>query len=295
MFLFLAFFLGLRDVPADSYIRYPSGPAVPLEFNENRTSPWVSDFETTGKFDAPAGTWVPAPKRSDFQTSGTFQLAQNSLTDDQHEREKMELRKRIEELENIVKKLVTQPPVPQPMPAPSADGLKSVPGWIVELHSWNKSGRLSEDPLERVLTRSCPFRGNFRHKAGTNMFIYRFKAIFRAKTPGRYVFANDITCGFGHECGFHFWVDNQQLVNFNGRMDKQRLLNGIPLTVGDHELEFITYLKRNSFIKYEPAERHQWLPLVQAPGDFNPREYRTDELFAVVPQSVNTPVLGCNY
>jgi hypothetical protein len=39
----------------------------------------------------------------------------------------------------------------------------------------------------------------------------------------------------------------------------------------------------------------KWTPLVQAPGDFNLREYRTDELFAVVPQSVKSPVLGCNY
>ena len=126
-------------------------------------------------------------------------------------------------------------------------------------------------------------------------FIYQFRGIYRVKEPGRYVFGQELTCGFSHNCLMQLSVDDQRLISFDGEAEKNIVRQGIPLTVGDHKVEFKTFIPRNSFIKYEPKTRFQWTPLVQAPGDFNLREYRTDELFAVVPQSVKSPVLGCNY
>lgn len=294
--LLLPFFLGFGDPgPVITYLRYPSGPLEPLAFAASRTSPWPSDFETSGMFLAsmPVG-WIPAPRASDYQSGGML-LAQSGVTNEQLERENLELRQRIEALENMLKQQIGQPPVTQPLPEPSADGMKSVPGWLVEVHEWNQEGRLGEDPLERVLTRNCPFRGDFRHKSSNNLFIYRFQGVYRAKEPGRHIFAFDMNCGFGHQCVMDFRVDGQQLIRHSGEISEGRLRQGVPLTVGDHLLEFKTYIPKSTFINYRPGEEFQWLPLVQAPNDFNPREYRTNELFAVVPQSANSPVLGCNY
>jgi hypothetical protein len=295
MLFFILFGLGHHE-SVDTYLRYPSGHLYPLAYEAQRLSPWVSDWESTMAVPVAFVTELtPAPHASDYGSTGDLMVAQVEPGVDELQLENLELRKRIEALENLVKQQIQQPPVAQPQPKPAANGMKSVPGWLVEIHDWNKDGRLSEDPLERVLTRSCPFKGDFRHKSNSSQYIYNYKAVYRVKEAGRYKFGFDLTCSYSHECGFQFSVDGQQLIKHQGVAEKNRLMNGVPLTVGDHTLEFKTWIDHSSFITYQPAERHQWQALVQAPSDFNPREYTTDELFAVVPEKTKSPVLGCNY
>jgi hypothetical protein len=279
-----------------SYLAYPSIPLEALPYVASRRSPWIADFSTAASFTygMDGGAWVPSPNISDYQTSGML-LVQNTVTSEQLEQENMELRKRIEALENMIKGQVTQPPVTQPMAKPSADGMKSVPGWLVETHQWNKSGVLGEDPLSRALTRNCPFDGTFLSRAPNNMFIYKFTGVYRVKTPGRYIFGQELTCGHSHACVVKMSVDGGEIINFKGNGENRIVRQGVPLTVGDHKLEFVTYLTRDNFIKYQPAERYKWRPMVQAPGDFNLGNFRDDELFAVVPQTVKASVKSCTY
>jgi hypothetical protein len=90
-------------------------------------------------------------------------------------------------------------------------------------------------------------------------------------------------------------VDGANIIDFKGRTDNELIRQGVPLTVGDHQIEFTTYLQRNSFINYEPEKKFKWRPQVQAPGDFNLGDFKDTELFAVVPQTVKASVRGCTY
>jgi hypothetical protein len=267
-----------------------------LPYVATRQSPWPADFSSTGTFTYAVdnGAWVPGPNVSDYQTAGMI-LAQNTVSDSQLEQENMELRKRIEALENMLKGQVTQPPVTQPMAKPSADGMKSTPGWLLEVHQWNKEGQLGEDPLEKALTLSCPFNGKLMAKSNESLYIYKFSAVFRAKTAGRYIFGQRMTCGYSHQCVMKMSVDGANIIDFKGRTDNELIRQGVPLTVGDHQIEFTTYLQRNSFINYEPEKKFKWRPQVQAPGDFNLGDFKDTELFAVVPQTVKASVRGCTY
>lgn len=183
----------------------------------------------------------------------------------------------------------------QPQVSLVPPGMKLIPGWLVEIHEWNANGRVGNDPLERVLTRSCKFAGNFRHKSKNNIFIYKFSGLFRAKQNGRYVFGQELTCGFNHGCVMEIQIDGHKLINFKGESENQTILKGIEIKKGDHIVNFVTYIPRSSFIKYSPESSYKWTPLVQGPNDFNPREYRDDEIFAVVNKSVNAPVLDCDW
>ncbi len=295
--LLLPFFLGFGDPgPVSTYLRYPSGPLEPLAFEASRTSPWPSDFETSGQFvvQVPVG-WVPAPRASDYASGGML-LAQSAVTNEQLERENLELRQRIEALENMLKQQIGQPPVTQPMAAPSTDGMKSVPGWLAEVYGWNAEGRIGEDPIQRILTRSCPFTGKFWMENRNSMYIYTFSSVFRAKEAGRHRFGMNLTCEDEHACVMQFSVDGQRIIDFSDESDGKYIQQGVPLTVGDHQVKFTIYIRDNKFLgRYRPADEFKWEPLVQGPNDFNARNYRTDELFAVIPQSVNSPVQGCNY
>lgn len=173
--------------------------------------------------------------------------------------------------------------------------MKSVPGWVLEVHEYNKAGVLSPDPLYTRLTRDCPFNGTLLNKDQKKAHIYRFLGVFRVKEQGRYVFTTDLTCGFGHPCDFTFKVDDQTIMNVDNDTTEGRIQNGIPLSVGDHTIEVITRMTKTSYIKYDPYDRFRWRFLVKGPDDFNAREFGSDELFAVVPESVKSPVMSCNY
>lgn len=289
--LLLPFFLGQDEGPTQAYLRYQSGPLEPLPYDAQRYGPWAPDHESRGKFLITTDTTsIATPHPADYGSAG-FMLAQAGS--DAGEAIMLD---NLERLEREMQEKLTQPPVPvapEPAVQVATEGMKAVPGWLVEVHDWNEGGRLGEDPVERVLTRSCPFRGDFRARASNSLYIYHFSAIFRVTEPGRYVFGFDLTCNVTHSCSVAFAVDGQQIIDFQGLTEGQIIRQGVPLTVGDHKLEFKTHLNRKSYMTYDPGNRYRWEPLVQGPNDFNLGPYRTDHLFAVVPQHVNEPVQAC--
>lgn len=292
MLLLLALF-GLGEPgPSIEYRFTPVDPAVAMPFDYDRKEPWSADYTTAFTAELPAA-FLPAPVASDYGSS--IQVAQAAPQPDL-EQENMDLRRRIEQLESMMEGVLTQPPVAGPQPVIPTSGMKSVPGWVAELYDWNRAGRLGDDPLKTILTRNCPFRGDFGHASGTDMYIYRFLSTFRVKEQGRYVLASETTMGSGHGGGFQVFVDGGKIIDHDGQTSDNAILqNGLPLSVGDHTIEFRTWIGSNSFIKYEPAARHRWFPLVKGPGDLNAREFREDELFAQVPASTRGAVQGCNY
>lgn len=290
MLLFTLFGLGESE-PVRNYRLWPVDPPIAMAFDASRQSPWVNDWSTSAVAALPPA-FVPAPRVSDYSSSVLVAQAA-PMTD--LEQENMDLRLRVEQLENMVRDMVNQPPVPGPQPAVPTSGTKSVPGWLVEFHEWNGEGRLNPDPLKTALTRSCDFRGDFGHEHNSQMFIYRFLGTFRVEEQGRYVFGSNTTCGFNHECGFEMFVDGGQIIDFDGRTDGQQLQQGLPMSVGDHTIEIRTWIDHNSFLNYRPAENHRWWPNVKGPGDLNAREFREDELFAVIPASTQGSVMSCSY
>jgi len=290
--LFLLLILGLGgDEPIRNYKLFPIDPPVAMAFDANRQAPWASDWSSTLVADLPPG-FVPAPTASDYSSS--ILVAQAAPQGDL-EQENLELRQRIEQLENLIKDTVNQPPVPGPQPVIPTSGTKSVPGWLVEFHEWNKGGHLNPDPLKVALTRNCSFQGNFGHEHRNQMYIYRFLGTFRVKEQGRYVFGSDTTCGFNHECGFEMFVDGSQIIDFAGRTEGEQMQLGLPMSVGDHTVEIRTWIDHNSFINYRPTDNHKWWPNVKGPGELNARDFREDELFAVVPADTRGSVLSCSY
>lgn len=295
MLLWLLMGFGHHTGPEQNYRTLPTQPAIAMPYDAGRLSPWPDDYTTSlpsGLLSA--GSDVPAFR--DYSSRVLVAQADLGPSSEELEQENLELRKRIEQLEDMIKGVVSAPPVEAPQPKVSADGVtKSVPGWVAEMYDWNKSGRLSEDPMYTVLTRSCPFNGTFAATNDDTMYIYRFQSTFRAKEQGRYVFAFDTTCGFDHQCTFKAFVDGGKIIDFNGNMDAGHLQNGIPLSVGDHSLEFVTYQNKNSYLNYRPETKYKWWPLIKRPGDLNAGEFRTDELFVTIPTTVNSVVRGCNY
>ena len=293
MFLLLGLLGGLFNpqIPVHDYKTLPA-EVIALPFNAARLAPWAPDQTSrmTGFGDT---SQIAAPKLSDF--SSMVQLAASSgPTNEDLQTENEELRKRIEQLEQLMKNTLSQPPVSSPNSAETHTDKKSVPGWIVELHPWNKASTLSADPNRKLLTQNCNFKGNFELEQSHQMHVYRFLGIFRAKAPGRYVFSNDLKCGFNHECNFHFKVDDQPLMDVSHYKTKgQRLTNGLPLTAGDHRLEFTIGIDHNRFINYRPKDHFGWHVLVKGPNDFDQREFKQDELFSVIPKNTNLGAKAC--
>lgn len=326
MLLLLLMGLGQDTGPAHNYRTLPTEPAVALPYDAGRLSPWPSDF-TSALPEAAFPAGGTAPRESDY--SSGFKVAQTDSTrnamkelfgepeaadsetlrqlfgDPEEqvaegatdlEQENMELRQRIDELEQLIKGVVSRPPVEAPQPSnANEDGTKSVPGWVAEVFDWNKSGRIGEDPLYTILTRSCAFNGTFAATSDSSLFIYRFQSTFRVKEAGRYVFAFDTTCGFDHQCTLQASVDGGKIIDFSGNMETGRLQNGIPLSVGDHTVEFITHQNKSSYLNYRPQSMYKWEPLIKGPSDLNPREFGTDELFVTIPATTKGVVQGCNY
>lgn len=286
-FLFL-FLLGYGEpLPVRDYKMTPA-EAIGLPFDAGRHAPWAADQRS--RVDYPLATSRIAAPRIEDQSSRVQTVAASQAD---LERENLELRQRIEKLEQMMKNTLTEPPVSGAVSDEAFTDKKSVSGWQVELHSWNKNGRLGDDAKDTLLTKNCAFTGRFAQQRASQMHLYRFMATFRVKEPGRYVFANDMTCGFGHPCTFELDVDRQPLIDFAGNTEGTRLVNGLPLTAGDHQVEFRTWLNSNSFINYRPGERFKWHVMVKAPSDLVPREFEADELFSVIPRRVNMAARGC--
>lgn len=290
--LFLLAFFGPNFPP--SPVHDPAmrpAEVIGLPYDAGRLAPWAPDQSSrvTGFGDTAA---IPAPDPGDFTSMVQF-VASSEPTNADLQKENMELRQRLEELEQLMKDKLSQPPVSSPNSAETTSDRKSVPGWTVELYPWNAKGTLAQDPKERLLTQNCAFTGEFAQTNPKQMHLYRFLAVYRAKEPGRYVFSSDMTCSFGHKCHFEFFVDDQPILNFFENTDGTRINNGLPLTAGDHRLEFRTWLYSNNFINYEPGRRYGWHVMVKGPADFTQREFRPDELFSVIPRDVNMSAAGC--
>jgi hypothetical protein len=225
-----------------------------------------------------------------------------AVTLDRLVKENAEIRKQNQEinqrLDRIEKLLsggqVTLPKtIPSDTSTPQNPDMKSLPGWLVEMHPWRADGRLSKDAESAIVVENCHFNGTFGQDAPTDMKIYHFQGIFHADEAGRYVFGMDLVCGYGHACTMNYNVDGGTLLQFNGRTERQRLLDGTALTAGDHKLDFTLRLNHNSFIKYDPANRLQWEPFVKGPQDLNPRDFTPDELFIQLPKSQNIGSRKC--
>lgn len=289
-FLFL-FFLGYGEpLPVRGYKTAPA-EAIGLPFDASRLSPWAADQASRIRAHTVIPANMPMPKASDY--SSRIQLVASSASNEELQRENQDLRRRIEMLEQMMKNTLSQPPVSGAQSEEAGIDKKSVPGWTVELHDWNSLGTLADDPQKTLLTQNCAFTGNFTLEHKSQMRLYRYVATFRATQSGRYVFSSDLVCAFGHQCQFNLYVDEQPLIEFNGRTDGQRLVNGLPLTAGDHTIEFRTWLNSNNFIKYEPGRRYKWHVQVKGPSDFNARDFAPDELFSVIPSKVNMGARAC--
>ncbi|CAN7690284.1 hypothetical protein LJR030_003627 [Rhizobium sp. LjRoot30] len=288
-FLFLFLLNGGWTGPlAEAGYKLAPAEAVALPYDAGRLAPWAADqrsafpgYGDTSLIDAPADT------RSSYQVVAA-EPGVEAL-----KKENEELRQRLEKLEQLMKNTLSEPPVNGAQSEEAGTDRKSVPGWRVELHDWSKDGILKADAKKTLLTQNCPFTGRFAQDNPMQMHLYRFHGVFRAKQNGRYVFASDMVCGFGHKCGFNVYVDNQPLIEFKNNTDGTRLVNGLPLTAGDHELEFHTWLTSNNFIKYSPGDKFKWHVLVKGPDDITPREFEPDELFTVVPRNVNMAARPC--
>lgn len=274
--------LGYKTAPAD---------AVGLPFDPSRLAPWAAD-----QFSRLKPTLAPqpldAPAASDYRSLIQTVASEPSTTELQRENE--ELRQRLNQLEQLMMKtIVSQPPVSGPQSPEAATGTKSVPGWTVEIHPWNRNGQLANDATDTLLTQNCAFTGDFARKHHTEMHLYRFMGTFRARENGRYVFSSDLECRRGHKCRFDLYVDNQPLIQFSDDSDGTRLNNGLPLTAGDHTVEFRTWLTSNNFMKYDPGKQYRWHVMVKGPSDFTARDFEPDELFSVIPSKVNMGARAC--
>ena len=293
MFLLLFLLNAFGPDGVKDYRMTPTVPLAALPFDPLRLAPWAADYSSRAVI--PVGTaCLPAPLAGDYTTHAPEPAQTDNGQVEELQQENAALRKRLDQLEQMMKDNLSQPPVAAPQPGQTVtNGQKTVPGWRAELYAWNSKGVLAADPYRTVLTQSCPFDGTFGHVGNSEMSIYRFLGVYRVKTQGRYVFAVDTTCGFGHQCHLSMAVDGGEILKFDGRTDYQRLQNGVPLTPGDHTLEFTIYLKSNNFLKYEPADRFKWYPLVKTADDLNARDFAPDELFSVVPASTTMSVAGC--
>lgn len=287
-FLFLFLLFQGHDRPAKDYHMAPA-EAVALPYDAQRLAPWAKDFSSRMEALEDA-TGVEAPSADQYQS--LFQTVASPSNEDL-QRENEELRQRLEKLEQMLKDEVSKPPVTGAQSEESKTDKKSVPGWRVEYHPWNKDGRLANDALETILTQNCPFTGRLGLTSDNDMKIYRFMANFRVKEPGRYVFAFDTTCEFDHACTLNLSVDGEPVIEFKGKTDGQRLANGLPLVAGDHTLEFVTHLNSNRFLNYRPNQRFKWQVSVKGPSDMNPRDFAPDELFSVIPRKERMAAKPC--
>lgn len=316
--MLLALLLGLAhpETPAYNYQTYPTQPAVALPYDASRLSPRLSDYTSTlGAMVLTTGDVPPAAAAKPEHLAQLGDADQPDLYSDlfgdsqvlspeeaaargllvsaaDESQEVQDLRARIKALEEQLQAGGQPPPVPQSPPAPVTH---SAPGWVAEVFDWNKSGRLGQDALRTILTRNCAFNGTFAATSSDSLYIYRFSSIFRVREPGRYVFAFDTTCSWGHPCSLRASVDGGQIIDFRGQQEAGRIQNGLPLEVGDHRLEFTIHLNNQSYVKYEPGERFKWQPLVKGPSDLNARDFREDELFLSIPPSVKGTVRSCTY
>jgi len=290
-FLFLFLLGAFQEEGPQTDPRLTPGEAIPLPFDVNRLAPWVADQRSR----LPTNTdtaFVPAPEVGDYRSR--VDLVASEPSEDALKKENQELRQRIEQLEQMMKAVVSQPPVSGAVSEEAETDKKSVPGWTVELHAWNKNGRLSNDANTTLLTENCPFTGRFAQRTRSQMHLYRFMGTFRVKESGRYVFASDLKCDRLHPCGFQFFVDKQPLMDFRDDTAGFTLSNGIPLTPGDHQLEFRTWMLKSMYAKFSPGENYSWHIKVKAPNDFTAREFEPDELFSVVPRSLNMSARRCD-
>lgn len=292
-FLFLFLLGGWREPhPVKGFKTLPA-EVVGLAYDATRLAPWAADYTSRMKTRPNIQTaGYVVPKASDF--SSRIQLVASEPTAEELKRENEELRKRLELIEQMMKDKLSEPPVSGAQTEGQMDpDKKSVPGWTVELHDWNKSGTLSNDPKNTLLTQNCAFTGKFALEHQNQMHLYRFVGTFRARENGRYVFSSDMVCEFDHKCNFNLYVDDQPLIEYAAKTKGQRLVNGLPLTAGDHTLEFRTWLSSNSFLNYRPGQKYKWHVKVKGPSDFNQRDFEPDELFSVIPRKVNLGARAC--
>lgn len=212
-------------------------------------------------------------------------------------KENEELKARLDRLEKLLEggsktTTTTTEPAKEPVTETANPDMTTLPGWLVELHPWRKDLQLSADAKRTMVLENCEFTGTLGATNDMEMSIYRFQGIFQAKDPGRYAFAMDTTCGFGHGCQLSYSVDNNELIRFSGQTET-RLMEGLALEPGNHKLSFVITLMKSNFLKYSPDQRFKWKPMVKAPNDLNFRDFTPEELFVQIPRNANMGSRRC--
>jgi hypothetical protein len=149
----------------------------------------------------------------DVTTGQPLVLAQASGGSDVDElkKENEDLKARLERLEKLLEGGAK--PAPETTTEVVNPDMTTLPGWLVEFHTWRKDLQLSADAKRTLVLENCEFNGTLGATTDTEMSIFRFQGVFQAKEPGRYAFALDTTCSFGHACQLAYSGSSQKTEN----------------------------------------------------------------------------------
>lgn len=161
-------------------------------------------------------------------------------------------------------------------------GQRAVQGWRIGIIDWDKEFNTNKDVIQYILAKNGKFDANFhKQKIAGDLYIYKLEGYFRAKKAGRYVFAIDLQCPFGHQCNLEGKLENKIIFKHRDRTSNGIITAGETLQEGVYKYEIAFALARSNFLNFRP-ETATIRPLIRTEDDLDQRDFQPDELFVLV-------------
>ena len=161
-------------------------------------------------------------------------------------------------------------------------GQRAVQGWRIGIIDWDKEFSTNKDVIQYILSKNGKFDANFhKQKISGDLYIYKLEGYFRAKKQGRYVFAVDLQCPFGHQCNLEGKLESKIIFKHRDQTSNGIITAGETLQEGVYKYEISFALARSNFLNFRP-ETVTIRPLIRTEDDLDQRDFQPDELFVLV-------------